>query len=94
MICGGAGDDALEGGVDNDRLFGEMGNDSLDGGLGDDRIFGQNGNDMLRGGDSKDLTRSAEVPPLKKGICCCLPCAIRPTNYATLYQAPSRAGIV
>ncbi len=36
------GNDVINGGADNDRLFGLNGNDTIDGGAGDDAIYGDN----------------------------------------------------
>jgi Ca2+-binding RTX toxin-like protein len=46
---GEPGDDHLDGGVGNDRLFGDDANDTLIGGLDDDQLFGGDGNDVLFG---------------------------------------------
>jgi hypothetical protein len=60
---GGAGADSLDGGTEDDRLFGGAGldtllggdgADSLDGGTEDDRLFGGAGLDTLLGGDGAD----------------------------------------
>jgi Ca2+-binding RTX toxin-like protein len=62
-LDGGAGDDALiggvaadtlKGGVGNDNLVGNGGNDSLDGGAGVDALFGDAGDDILDGGAGDD----------------------------------------
>jgi len=42
VICGGAGDDAIEGGVGGDILVGGPGNDRIDGRRGPDLIVGDN----------------------------------------------------
>lgn len=61
-IVGGAGDDDLTGGKQNDLIFGEYeyyenwkGNDILRGGGGNDTIYGQLGNDRILGGDGDDF---------------------------------------
>ena len=53
-LFGGAGDDNLQSGADDDAIFGEDGNDSLDGGEGDDRLNGGGGDDIVEGGDGND----------------------------------------
>src|SRR5262245_9130305 len=47
MLNGGAGDDKVWGGSGNDRLDGGTGNDLLVGGFGADRMDGGNGSDVL-----------------------------------------------
>ena len=63
IINGGYGNDRLDGGRDDDYLFGEggddvlhggQGNDYLDGGIDDDDLYGGDGNDTLRGGHGDD----------------------------------------
>ncbi len=54
IIDGGAGDDELMGGNDNDTLIGDSGNDQLTGGDGADRLEGDAGLDRLFGGDGAD----------------------------------------
>ena len=44
----------LEGGDDNDILFGGTGNDQLSGFQGSDQLYGNSGNDTLRGGAGND----------------------------------------
>ena len=62
-IHGGAGNDLIQGGRGDDRIFGEdgsdvilgnAGNDRLDGGADDDFLFGGIGNDELDGGPGDD----------------------------------------
>ena len=53
-IFGGDGNDAVYGGIENDRFFGDAGNDALDGGLGNEKLFGGDGNDTLTGGIGAD----------------------------------------
>src|SRR6266571_2192044 len=48
------GDDYLDGGEGDDRLFGNGGNDTLFGGAGDDYVQGDAGDDYLDGGDGID----------------------------------------
>jgi Ca2+-binding RTX toxin-like protein len=50
----GNGNDLLEGGNGDDRLYGGLGNDILRGGAGDDRLWGGPGDDILTGGDGSD----------------------------------------
>jgi Ca2+-binding RTX toxin-like protein len=45
------GADVLDGGPDDDDLFGGPGIDVLRGGSGTDRLFGDDGNDILKGGN-------------------------------------------
>lgn len=49
IAWGESGNDYLEGGPANDRLFGGEGDDILVGFGGDDRLFGEDGNDYLFG---------------------------------------------
>jgi Ca2+-binding RTX toxin-like protein len=51
------GNDALEGGADDDMLFGGNGDDRLDGGSGNDLLYGGEGNDTLIGGLGVDAFR-------------------------------------
>lgn len=60
----GDGDDTIDGGADNDLIFGEggedsliggTGNDTIDGGLGNDTIIAGAGNDSAEGGEGQDL---------------------------------------
>ncbi|MBQ16704.1 MAG: hypothetical protein CMJ65_06220 [Planctomycetaceae bacterium] len=55
MVRGGEGDDVIEGGSGNDRLFGEDGDDNISGGRGHDWIFGGAGADYLNGNGDSDL---------------------------------------
>ncbi len=48
------GDDVINAGDGNDRVFGGGGNDTIDGGQGQDRLFGGDGDDTLNGGDGDD----------------------------------------
>ncbi|SDD27395.1 Hemolysin-type calcium-binding repeat-containing protein [Sphingomonas sp. YR710] len=52
--AGGAGNDTLTGGFENNHLWGNAGNDVLSGGLGNDTLEGGTGNDVLHGGDGTD----------------------------------------
>ena len=63
-VLGGAGDDLIEAGEDDDwvhgvggrdTIFGEAGDDHLIGGEAADEIFGQDGNDWLEGGLGDDF---------------------------------------
>ena len=63
-VSGGAGNDWVVGGKDQDSLtgddgddivYGNLGDDTGDGGTGADLIRGGQGNDVLRGGDGADL---------------------------------------
>jgi Ca2+-binding RTX toxin-like protein len=55
LLDGGAGNDWLWGGRDNDLLFGGEGDDWLFGGSGNDVLVGGAGNDHLAGGCGRDL---------------------------------------
>lgn len=48
------GDDLLDGGFGNDRLYGGGGNDTLNGGFGNDIMYGGAGSDLLSGSDGDD----------------------------------------
>ncbi|MEK7815216.1 MAG: putative Ig domain-containing protein, partial [Pseudomonadota bacterium] len=49
-----AGDDYLDGGAGNDKLFGGAGDDLLDGSADHDKLYGEAGDDELLGGDGDD----------------------------------------
>ena len=67
-VEGGTGNDALDGGLDDDELYGEGGIDTLTGGLGNDLLNGGADNDTLIGGDGNDrLETSAGVDKLTGG---------------------------
>ncbi|MFB0922482.1 MAG: calcium-binding protein, partial [Alphaproteobacteria bacterium] len=51
---GGAGNDELHGGTENDTLAGDAGNDGLWGDEGEDTLDGGSGIDVLLGGDGND----------------------------------------
>jgi Ca2+-binding RTX toxin-like protein len=51
---GGAGNDYLAGGAQDDILDGEAGNDTLLGGAGNDQLFGEDGLDKMDGGVGDD----------------------------------------
>ena len=53
-IRGTDGDDTLQGGTGDDRLYGNDGDDTLQGGTGDDRLYGNDGDDTLQGDDGND----------------------------------------
>ena len=53
-LDGGAGNDLLVSGSDNDQLFGGSGDDVLLGKGGNDQLFGGSGNDVLTGGVGSD----------------------------------------
>ena len=57
MINGGADDDRIFGNSGRDRLQGSKGDDVISGGQGADIIHGNKGNDTMRGGDGRDLLR-------------------------------------
>ena len=56
MLYGGpsGGDDVIEGGPGDDRLYGGIGNDTLEGGPGDDELYGGPDDDVLDGGEDDD----------------------------------------
>src|SRR6185503_6422854 len=53
-IRGRAGDDQIDGGDQNDFLYGQEGNDVIHGGAGADGAVGALGNDILYGDDGDD----------------------------------------
>ena len=53
-IYGGNDDDILDGGDGDDRLYGRGGDDSIEGGAGSDLLVGDAGDDDLAGGDGAD----------------------------------------
>ncbi len=53
-LDGGFGDDRLYGGGGNDTLLGGFGNDVMHGGYGDDLLSGGDGNDVMEGGEGDD----------------------------------------
>jgi Ca2+-binding RTX toxin-like protein len=53
-ILGGAGDDTITGGDENDTIFGGSGDDSVVGGNGNNVLYGGKGNDTLIGGAGND----------------------------------------
>lgn len=50
----------LDGGSEDDIIWGNVGNDVLNGKAGNDRIDGGPGNDLLRGGDDDDILRGGD----------------------------------
>ena len=53
-IAGTSGANTLNGGIDNDVIFGLAGNDKLNGGAGGDHITGGKGRDIMTGGSGAD----------------------------------------
>lgn len=53
-IKGKAGDEVLNVGADNDRVYGDAGSDTLDGGTGNDYLNAGSDNDSLDRGDGRD----------------------------------------
>jgi RTX calcium-binding nonapeptide repeat (4 copies) len=51
------GDDVVNAGEDNDRVFGGWGKDTLSGEGGNDRVRGGPGNDTVSGGEGNDVLR-------------------------------------
>jgi len=52
---GDSGNNNLDGGKDNDTLYGYGGNDTLDGGSDNDTLYGGTGDDSMMGGSGHDL---------------------------------------
>lgn len=55
LIYGGLDEDSLEGGDGDDTIYGENGNDTITGLVGNDVLSGGKGNDNLDGGDDNDV---------------------------------------
>jgi len=55
MVCGGSGNNWIDGGEGNDLLFGGSGSDTILGGPGNDVLYGLAGGDFLDGGAGNDL---------------------------------------
>ncbi len=53
-IYGGAGDDTITGGAENDSIWGGGGDDSIDGGMGNDNINAGSGDDIVSGDEGDD----------------------------------------
>jgi Ca2+-binding RTX toxin-like protein len=53
--AGAGGNDAIDGGIGNDTIYGAGGADKLSGGDGNDKLFGGGGNDVLSGGRGNDV---------------------------------------
>ncbi|NOX74607.1 MAG: calcium-binding protein [Alphaproteobacteria bacterium] len=51
----GSGKDTVDGGLGNDRIWGDDGKDRLSGGAGNDKLYGGTGKDQIQGGDGDDL---------------------------------------
>ncbi|PSF35554.1 hypothetical protein C7H19_16215 [Aphanothece hegewaldii CCALA 016] len=47
-------DDNLNGGNNNDTIYGGLGDDTINGGAGQDLLYGDDGNDVLTGGNNND----------------------------------------
>ena len=54
FLQGKEGNDILDAGADNDRVYGGIGEDTISGGTGNDYLNGGNDNDSLDGGEGKD----------------------------------------
>ncbi len=54
---GNDGNDRLQGGVNDDKIFGDAGKDNLSGNEGDDLVKGSGGKDQLSGGLGEDTLR-------------------------------------
>ncbi|MEN8952355.1 Hint domain-containing protein, partial [Planktotalea arctica] len=55
VVTGGAGNDTIFGGDDDDSIIGGQGNDFIDGGIDDDTLIASSGNDTVLGGSGDDL---------------------------------------
>ena len=66
-LCGGNGDDLLNGTAGNDSLCGDNGKDTLNGYGGNDTLAGGNGGDILNGGDGNDLLQGDESEESSNG---------------------------
>ncbi|WP_159997272.1 hypothetical protein [Roseomonas sp. 18066] len=55
FVQGGSGNDRIYGNLNDDSLKGGGGDDLLDGGIGNDQLFGEDGNDTLVGGLGTDV---------------------------------------
>jgi Ca2+-binding RTX toxin-like protein len=62
IILGGAGNDSITGGADNDDLHGGLGLDTLVGGAGNDSFSGGPGADLLLGGLGEDYFNEKDIP--------------------------------
>jgi Ca2+-binding RTX toxin-like protein len=61
VLSGGAGDDTLTGGGENDLLLGQAGNDKLSGGAGNDLLVGGSGSDGLAGAAGNDVLVAGDI---------------------------------
>ncbi|NBC95480.1 MAG: hypothetical protein GVY27_03880, partial [Deinococcus-Thermus bacterium] len=67
-LSGGAGNDSVVGGDDDDVIFGGSGDDTLDGGIDDDSISGGAGHDSVIGGSGDDtLDGGADADVVRGG---------------------------
>ena len=60
MVQAGQGDDVVESGSGNDRIYGEDGNDTVSGGAGNDWLIGGDGSDLISGNNGSDLAVGGE----------------------------------
>src|SRR5690606_6753197 len=67
VLDGGAGNDELHGGADDDILYGGAGDDHLIGGDGDDILYGGAGDDHLVGGAGDDVLHGGRGRDLLEG---------------------------
>ncbi len=67
LVHGGQGDDVIESGSGNDRLYGEDGNDVVSGGAGRDLIVGGDGSDALNGNAGSDVIVGGEGNDTMRG---------------------------
>ncbi|WP_306131722.1 Ig-like domain-containing protein [Roseivivax marinus] len=54
LVDGGAGNDLIQTGDDDDTVYGGAGNDTIDAGIDDDLVYGGDGADSLIGGQGSD----------------------------------------
>lgn len=67
-LLGGAGNDTLSGGLDENILDGGAGNDLLNGSGSRDTLFGGDGNDTLRGGGNDDRLTGGDGDDVLRGF--------------------------
>ncbi|MBU2982517.1 tandem-95 repeat protein [Lentibacter algarum] len=65
---GGAGDDTIITGDDDDTIFGGAGNDSIDAGIDEDSVFGGDGSDTIDGGEGDDFIDASGGTPLTDDV--------------------------
>ncbi|EKV02658.1 Animal heme peroxidase,hemolysin-type calcium-binding repeat protein [Leptolyngbya sp. PCC 7375] len=65
---GTAGDDVLQGGLGEDRIFAGDGNDVLRGAAADDQLYGGGGNDGIVGGSGNDIVSGGSGDDILLGV--------------------------